>query len=276
MRGSWIVAGIVAWSAGATAQGRDKDPWLLWPELERGGISLWAPIEEGHFAGKYADALMRAAAVVEGAEGAPPAVVLDLYAQPDEEALLLGLAKGREATLTADGARVATATSPLTHLAGHGARYAFAAPPQGARELVFELPLGAGQDTRRIRIARLSQHLRDAEPHLQAWTQHATSDALRPISAIHPYLQCEGYREFMASEPSAVTVLLIRELAREPSEDALPRFLAWHALGQTPWGRANLEGQPGTPRDMQEALETWRERGVPGLPAECPGSSRKR
>lgn len=260
----------------ATAQSRDdvwKDPWGVSPRPDRAGLCLWMPIgkREGTDQLEYADALLTAAAILGAEEGSKPAVVISFYGAWLEALQRGGWTAPEGAKLTAAGKPLAAAPNPLTTPAKYA--LAFEALPKGCDAFELTIPQEGGALV--LRFRRLSKRLQDADRHLQAWIGHATSDRLRPVSAIGPYLDCDGYRAFAEADAEVRAALCIRELALGFREGkGLPRFLAWEGLQGTSWGQANVKGVAGDDAGVKQALALWTLRGVPGVPAEHPGPTR--
>jgi len=277
MRIMIVGALLIALAGGeAHAQSRDdvwKDPWGVSPRADGPGLCVWMPIgkRKGTDQLEYADALFSAAAILGAEEGSKPAVVISFYGAWLEALQRGGWTVTEEAKLSAGGKPLAAVPNPLATPARQA--LAFEALPEGCDAFELTIPQEGGALV--LRFRRLSRRIKEAEPHVQAWIEHATSDRLRPVSAIGPYLDCDGYRAFAEADPEVRATLCIRELALGFREGkGLPRFLAWKGLQETSWGQANVKGIAGDERGVKQALALWTLRGVPGVPAENPGPTR--
>ena len=272
MRRTLWIGCALALVGGQVIAGDRDDPWGVSPQPDASGLCLWLPLDPPRAEGgvAYFDALGNAAAILRAPADADPALVVSFYGAYLERLQRDGWTRREDLRVSLGGVQLPPIANPLETLSERG-DVAFAPLPAGCDAFELIVPQKTGPLT--LRVRRRSRRIKDAEPHLAAWTAHATSDALRVVSAIGPYLDCDGYRRFAAADADVRVILLIRELARGFRPDGLPRFLAWHALLETPWAKAHLETQVGDDDGVRLALEAWRARGIPGVPAECPGSS---
>jgi hypothetical protein len=125
----------------------------------------------------------------------------------------------------------------------------------------------------RVTFFRVRERLQQVEADLAAWIAYTQLPDVRICSAIAPYLACEGYERFVARREAYTVPYLLRELARQTPtwrEGVLPRFLIFHVLSQTEWGRAQGLSAAGNDADARDLLQRWRRANAPRLPTVDP------